>query len=158
MRRDVPRAIAPVRPRRQSLPWSRAAAARGDTATDSECPVLAPHRTMVAAVVPNRVGHPSIQRDVVRIPALRSTEDPRSNIFLIGHKKIPPSFDEEGWLSCDPVSLPNRPHPLLRDPPCPGRQVGEGVSPTLDARANMADFFFRVERSLTVQLVTPLAQ
>jgi hypothetical protein len=22
----------------------------------------------------------------------------------------------------------------LRDPPCPGRQVGEGVSPTLDAR------------------------
>jgi hypothetical protein len=45
-----------------------------------------------------------------------------------------------------PVSLPNWPHPLLRDPPCPGRQVGEGVSPTLDARADMAEPSYQVER------------
>ncbi len=32
-----------------------------------------------------------------------------------------------------PVSLPNGRIPL-REPPCPGRQVGEGVSPTLDAQ------------------------
>ena len=32
-----------------------------------------------------------------------------------------------------PVSLPIGRIPL-REPPCPGRQVGEGVSPALDAR------------------------
>jgi hypothetical protein len=47
-----------------------------------------------------------------------------------------------------PVSLPKWPHPLLRDPPCPGRQVGEGVSPTLDARANMAEPPYQVEQNI----------
>jgi hypothetical protein len=48
-------------------------------------------------------------------------------------------FDRGGLTIARPVSLPNSRIPL-REPPCPGRQVGEGVSPTLDA-----------ERSLTVQ-------
>jgi hypothetical protein len=33
----------------------------------------------------------------------------------------------------------------LRDPPCPVRQVGEGVSPTLDASANVAGLYCGVE-------------
>jgi hypothetical protein len=41
-----------------------------------------------------------------------------------------------------PVSLPNGRIPL-REPPCPGRQVGEGVSPTLDAQPLLnSDFSF----------------
>jgi hypothetical protein len=35
-----------------------------------------------------------------------------------------------------PVSLPNGRIPL-REPPCPGRQVGAGVSPTLDAQHHL---------------------
>jgi hypothetical protein len=35
-----------------------------------------------------------------------------------------------------PVSLPFGRIPF-REPPCPGRQVGEGVSPTLDAGPNI---------------------
>jgi hypothetical protein len=42
-----------------------------------------------------------------------------------------------------PVSLPNGRIPL-REPPCPGRQVGEGVSPTLDAQP----LFIRAVRKL----------
>ncbi len=38
-----------------------------------------------------------------------------------------------------PVSLPNGRIPF-RESPCPGRQVGEGVSPTLDAVRNLAGF------------------
>jgi hypothetical protein len=36
----------------------------------------------------------------------------------------------------------------LRDPPCPVRQVGEGVSPTLDAGASMAGSSNDVQMSL----------
>jgi hypothetical protein len=36
-----------------------------------------------------------------------------------------------------PVSLPNGRIPL-REPPCSGKQVGEGVSPTLDADRYMS--------------------
>src|SRR6478752_2265121 len=46
--------------------------------------------------------------------------------------KIPPSVSRGGLTIARPVSLPNGRIPL-REPPCPGRQVGEGVSPTLDA-------------------------
>src|SRR5215472_5957119 len=44
-------------------------------------------------------------------------------------------IDRGGLTIAWPVSLPNGRIPL-REPPCPGRQVGEGVSPTLDARGS----------------------
>src|SRR5262245_51283569 len=42
--------------------------------------------------------------------------------------KNPPWVDPGGLTIARPVSLPNGRIPL-REPPCPGRQVGEGVSP-----------------------------
>jgi hypothetical protein len=45
-----------------------------------------------------------------------------------------------------PASLPNGRIPL-REPPCPGRQVGEGVSPALDARINVESSGDRFKRS-----------
>jgi hypothetical protein len=48
--------------------------------------------------------------------------------------KIPSIGLTRGGLTiARPVSLPNGRIPL-REPPCPGWQVGEGVSPSLDAR------------------------
>jgi hypothetical protein len=52
-----------------------------------------------------------------------------------GHAKNPPSVSHRGGLTCvAPASLPKWPHPASRG--ChlaQERQVGEGVSPALDA-------------------------
>jgi hypothetical protein len=46
----------------------------------------------------------------------------------------------EGWLSHDRFVAEVAASPC-GNPPCPVRQVGEGVSPTLDAGANVALFY-----------------
>jgi hypothetical protein len=51
-----------------------------------------------------------------------------------------------------PVSLPNG-HIPLREPPCPGRQVGEGVSPTLDAPPLSNGLKFYVQRKIMVPCI-----
>jgi hypothetical protein len=51
-----------------------------------------------------------------------------------------------------PVSLPNGRIPL-REPPCPGRQVGEGVSPTLDAPPLSIGLKFYVQRKIMVPCI-----
>ena len=41
--------------------------------------------------------------------------------------------------------------PLSRKPPCPGRQVGEGVSPALDARTGNCVYFVIRQEGGTVR-------
>src|SRR6516164_4849709 len=57
----------------------------------------------------------------------------RGTLRCVRHKNSLHRFDRGGLTIAGPVSLPNGRIPL-REPPCPGRQVGEGVSPTLDAQ------------------------
>src|SRR5215831_12274536 len=57
----------------------------------------------------------------------------RGTLRYVRHKNSLHRFDRGGLTIARPVSLPNGRIPL-REPPCPGRQVGEGVSPTLDAQ------------------------
>ena len=49
--------------------------------------------------------------------------------------KNPPSVRYRGGLTREATRFVAevRPHPLEREPPCPGWQVGGGVSPTLNA-------------------------
>src|SRR5580693_3850173 len=61
----------------------------------------------------------------------------RSRITWIEKTRNPPSVSRGGLRLARPVSLPTGRIPF-REPPCPGRQVGEGVSPTLDAVEKLA--------------------
>ena len=60
----------------------------------------------------------------------------RSRITWIEKTRNPPSVSRGGLTLARPVSLPTGRIPF-REPPCPGRQVGEGVNPTLDAVPNI---------------------
>jgi hypothetical protein len=55
----------------------------------------------------------------------------RGAVLVVGHKKSLLHSMRRATIA-RPVSLPNGRIPL-RDPPCPRRQIGEGVSPPLDA-------------------------
>ena len=60
----------------------------------------------------------------------------RSRITWIEKTRNPPSVSRGGLTLARPVLLPTGRIPF-QEPPCPGRQVGEGVSPTLDAVPNI---------------------
>src|SRR6516164_3666941 len=72
----------------------------------------------------------------------------RGMLRCVRHKNSLHRFDRGGLTTAGPVSLPNGRIPL-REPPCPGRQVGEGVSPTLDAQP-LSNSRLRIGKSLAV--------
>src|SRR6516225_5642829 len=72
----------------------------------------------------------------------------RGTLRCVRHKNSLHRFDRGGRTIAGPVSLPNGRIPL-REPPCPGRQVGEGVSPTLDAQP-LSNSRLRIGKSLAV--------
>ena len=61
-----------------------------------------------------------------------------------------PSIVQEGWLSCDRFVADVAASPC-GNPPCPVRQVGEGVSPTLDADGDIGGSYCDVERPKVLQ-------
>src|SRR5262249_38930736 len=79
----------------------------------------------------------------------------RKNCVLVRCEEIDCTAKHEKALHCSGGLALVRPFRCrsgripLRDPPCPVRQVGEGVSPTLDAGANMAGSSSNVETSLS---------
>jgi hypothetical protein len=64
--------------------------------------------------------------DIALMAGAQSGTNPPGQFGLTRPRKKPSS---RGLL---PAWLPFRPHPAFAEPPCPGRQVGVGVSPSLN--------------------------
>ena len=116
----------------------------GTTSTDGNCACAEPCRPSIQATSGRANPGTSLHgtpADVSSGPPSEATLAP----FFLDIKTLH-RFDRGGLTIARPVSLPNGRIPL-REPPCPGRQVGEGVSPTLDAVPHIIDRNLRFQSS-----------
>ena len=60
--------------------------------------------------------------------------------FKVRQKTKNPPF--HGRADAYPFVCPRRDHIRFRDPPCPGRQVGVGVDPSLNVATILATYFY----------------